>query len=54
VMQVVASSYSLVVNPEVANRARNILNIGAAGVTETTTIADAGLDEPPVGPGASA
>lgn len=32
VMQVVASTYSLVVNPEVANRARNIL-----GVTEAFT-----------------
>ena len=56
VMQVVASSYSLVVNPDVANRARNLLGLSGAGTTETVTIADAALDEPPLGsgPGAAA
>jgi hypothetical protein len=48
VMQVVASSYSLVVNPDVANRARNVLGLGV-GTTATTTVQDAGLDEPPLG-----
>jgi len=33
VMQVVASSYSLVVDPEVANRARNVLGVGPAAAT---------------------
>jgi hypothetical protein len=51
VMQVVASSYSLVVDPEVANRARNVLGLGI-GAIPTTTVADADaeLDEPPYGP----
>lgn len=49
VMQVVASSYSLVVPPDVANRARTALGLGGGGVTTTTTIQDAGLDEPPTG-----
>ena len=49
VMQVVATSYSLIVPGEVANRARNALGLGAGGTTETTTIADADLDEPPQG-----
>ena len=55
VMQVVASSYSVVVAPEVANRARNILGTGV-GTTTTTSIQDADLDEPPLGggPGAAA
>lgn len=51
VMQTVASSYSLVVAPEAANRARNLLGLGAGGTTEVTTIEDPGLDEPPLGPG---
>jgi uncharacterized membrane protein len=50
VMQVVATSYSLLVDPESANRARNLLGLSGTGTTTTTTIADAGLDEPPVGP----
>ncbi len=53
VMQVVASSYSVVVAPEAANRARNILG----GGTATTTVQDAGLEQPPLGgggPGAAA
>jgi hypothetical protein len=54
VMQVVASSYALVVNPDVANRARNVLGLSSAGLTPTTTVVDAGLDEPPTGPGAQA
>ena len=57
VMQVVASSYSVVVAPEVANRARNVLGAGSGGSTLTTTIQDADLDEPPLGrggPGAAA
>ncbi len=54
VMQVVASSYSLVVNPDVANRARNVLGLAGAGTTVTTTIDHPELDEPPTGPGASA
>lgn len=49
VMQVVASTYSLVVNPDVANRARNILGVGH-GTTEVTTIQHAGLDDTPMGP----
>lgn len=49
VMQVVASSYSVVVNAENANRARNVL--GGGGTTTTTSIQDAELDEPPLGPG---
>ena len=52
VMQVVASSYSLIVDPEVSNRARNVLGITASATTTTTTVADAGLDEPPLGPAA--
>ena len=51
VMQVVASSYSLVVSPDTANRARNALGVGGSGTTATTTIADADLDEPPLGGG---
>ncbi|MFD1720221.1 general stress protein [Amnibacterium endophyticum] len=51
VMQVVASSYSIVVGGESANRARNILGTAGGGTTETTTIEDAGLDEQPLGPG---
>ena len=35
VMQVVASTYSLVVDPEVANRARNILGVGLGGTAVT-------------------
>ena len=54
VMQVVATSYSLVVDPEVANRARNVLGLGAGGVTTTATIQDPDLDEPPLGPTAGA
>ncbi|MGN6744293.1 MAG: general stress protein [Amnibacterium sp.] len=51
VMQVVASSYSLVVDPEAANRARNILGVGYGGTTTPrTTIHDEGVGEPPVGP----
>src|SRR3954451_11993759 len=50
VMQVVASSYSLIVDPEVATRARNVLGLAAGSTTTTTGIADAGLDEPPLGP----
>ena len=50
VMQVVASTYSLVVNPEVANRARNVLGV-TQGTTEVTSIQDADLDEGPFGPG---
>ena len=49
VMQVVASTYSLVVNPEVSNRARNVLGV-TQGTTEVTTIQDAGLDEGPFPP----
>ena len=48
VMQVVASSYSLVVNPDVANRARNVLGLGV-GTTSTSRAQDSGLDEPPLG-----
>lgn len=51
VMQVVASTYSLVVNPEVSNRARNVLGVGQ-GTTEVTTIKDADLDEGPFPPSA--
>ncbi len=51
VMQVVASSYALVVAPEAANRARNALGLGQGGTTQVTTVEGAGLDEPPVGPG---
>lgn len=51
VMQTVASSYSLVVAPEVANRARDLIGVGSGGTTEVTTSESAGLDEPPVGPG---
>ena len=49
VMQVVATTYSLVVGPEVANRARNILGV-TQGTTEVTTIQDANLDEGPFPP----
>ena len=49
VMQVVASTYSLVVSAESANRARNILG-GTQGTTEVTTIQDANLDEGPFPP----
>ena len=49
VMQVVASTYSLVVSPEVANRARNVLGVSER-TTEVTTIQDAGLDEGPFPP----
>ncbi len=47
VMQVIASTYSIVVPPEVANRARNIL-----GVTETATpmVTPQHLDEGTAGP----
>lgn len=48
VMQVVASTYSLVVDPQVANRARNILNVAEATAPVTTPA------EPPVGPGTPA
>lgn len=46
VMQVIASTYSIVVDPQVANRARNIL-----GVTTgfTPVAAPAPVDEPPAG-----
>ena len=44
VMQVVASTYSLVVDPQVANRARNILNVAESAAPVTTPV------EPPVGP----
>ncbi|MDH2445324.1 hypothetical protein QDR37_15340 [Amnibacterium sp. CER49] len=46
VMQVVASSYSLVVDPEVANRARNVLNIQASPVPTAVPVRDP--DEPPL------
>jgi hypothetical protein len=52
VMQVVASTYSLVVSGDAANRARNILNV-TAGTTEVTSIQNAGLDEGPFPPTAS-
>jgi hypothetical protein len=46
VMQVVASTYSLVVNPEVANRARNIV-----GATEPAVpVATPAPVDPPAGP----
>ncbi|HEY8319893.1 MAG TPA: general stress protein [Amnibacterium sp.] len=58
VMQVVASTYSLVVDPEVANRARNILGVGLGGtaVTPVTPVGgvDDAPDEPPTGPVAGA
>lgn len=44
VMQVVASTYSLVVDPQVANRAKNILNVADATAPVTTPA------EPPMGP----
>ena len=50
VMQIVASSYSIVVGGDSANRARNILGT-EQGTTRTTTIQDADLDEQPLGPG---
>ena len=48
VMQVVASTYSLVVNPEVANRARNIIGVTEAAAPLTTTV------EPPAAGGTPA
>jgi hypothetical protein len=53
VMQVVASTYSLIVDPEVANRARNVLGLTPGGSTTTTGVPDPGpngLDGPPLGP----
>jgi hypothetical protein len=51
VMQVVASTYSLVVDPQVANRAKNILNVGpsAEASAPVATPAPAPID-PPTGP----
>lgn len=49
VMQVVASTYSLVVSADSANRARNILG-ATQGTTEVTTIQDANLGEGPFPP----
>ena len=53
VMQVVASSYALVVNPDVANRARNLLGVGLGGTT-TQVVVDHTALEPPAGPTAAA
>ena len=50
VMQVTASSYSLVVEPETANRARNVLGLGA-GTTVHTAATVESPDLPPAGPG---
>ena len=48
-MQVTASSYSLVVDPETANRARNVLGLAAeAPVVPVARTSDA----PPAGPAA--
>ena len=48
VMQVTASSYSLVVDPETANRARNVLGLGAAEPVATpAAVRD---DGPPIDP----
>ncbi|WP_375389781.1 general stress protein [uncultured Amnibacterium sp.] len=52
VMQVVASTYSLVVSPEVANRARTVLGIGPA--IAPAVVSESRLDEPPVDPGPGA
>jgi uncharacterized membrane protein len=52
VMQVVASTYSLVVSADAANRARNILGV-TQGTTEVTTIQGANLDEGPFPPTAA-
>lgn len=47
VMQVVATTYSLVVNPEVANRARNIIGVtGSVAEAPVTSPADG---QPPIG-----
>lgn len=54
VMQVVASSYSLVVDPEVANRARNVLGLGLGTTTVTDATAAPAVDEPPYDPTAGA
>lgn len=49
VMQVVASSYSLLVTPETGNRARNVLGLGAGGMTQTVTVQDPGEQTVPPG-----
>jgi len=49
VMQVTASSYSLVVDPENANRARNVLGLGAGAPVATAAPAPA-QELPPTGP----
>ncbi|GAA2748889.1 general stress protein [Amnibacterium kyonggiense] len=48
VMQVVASTYSLVVDPQVANRARNLLGVTGTAAPAPTS-APAAAEEPPVG-----
>ena len=49
VMQVVATSYSLIVDPEAGNRARNVLGLGGAGVMTTVTVEDPGEETVPPG-----
>jgi hypothetical protein len=44
VMQVVASTYSLVVDPQIANRAKNILNVAESAAPAATPV------DPPAGP----
>ena len=51
VMQVVATSYSLIVEPETGNRARNVLGLGGAASTMTVTVQDPGAGEGAVPPG---
>jgi hypothetical protein len=46
VMQVTASSYSLVVDPDSANRARNVLGIGVGAVAAPVQAPEV----PPAGP----
>ncbi len=48
VMQVTASTYSLVVDPETANRARNVLGLGAAAPVAASAARQD--DAPPVDP----
>jgi hypothetical protein len=38
------------VDPEVANRARNVLGLGVGTTTTAAPIEDADLDDPPYGP----
>ncbi len=62
VMQVVASNYSLIVDPQVSNRARNVLGLGLGATTVVTAPAptpappavDADPEDPPAGPLAGA